>query len=163
MKKIFNLAVIFAALMTAVSFASCDDSDKAEEEVEEQQLTSINVEAGEKYAFSNASNEVSGWFTVTSVSGKAGSKVVVLEINTKGKDAKETKGEFTLGDDSDHTSYLMWNGTTYENVKQTVAVENASAVIFALSSAVDTYTITSATVNNAVNKAGATETKFAKK
>ena len=139
------------------------NKEESTEQVEEQNYFSVSVMSGEKYAFSNAYNEVSGWFTVLSVSGKAGSKVVVLEIISKGRNAKETKGEFTLGDDADHTSFLMWNGTTYEGVKQTVAVANAKSVIFALDSSVDTYTITSATINAKIKNFGATETRIAKK
>lgn len=161
MKKIFNLAVIFAALMTAVSFASCDDDDKADDETQEQQLPEVSVKPGDKFAYSNADNAVAGWIKCISATGTAGSKVVELEIATKKSDAKGQT--FTLGDDKDHTSYLMYDGTAYTNVKQTEAEKNASKIIFCLKSDTDSYLITSATVNNGVKNAGATETKFAVK
>lgn len=168
MKKIFNLAVIFAALMTAVSFTSCTDEDGATKLTEEQALESVDVQAGETYAFTNTSIAnadgtlgKSGFFKVISVEGTAGSKVVELKITTKKDDA--AGDSYFLGDDADHTSYLLWDGEKYINAKQADAVANAAKVIFCLSSASENYTITSGTVNNAVKGAGATKTTFAKK
>lgn len=163
MKKIFNLAVIFAALMTAVSFASCSDEDDASDKVEEQQLASVSVAEGETYAFTNTSMAKSGYFKVVTVSGTKENKnrVVEIKITTKKDDAA---GEtYTLGEDADHTSYLMWDGSAFSNVFQKDAVENAAKIIFCLSTDATGYTITSATVNKAVASAGATETLFAKK
>lgn len=158
MKKIFNLAVIFAALTAAVSFASCSDEDGAEENAMEQQLESIVVEQGKSYSFTNEANAKSGFFKVVSATGVAGSKVVEIKITTKKDDQN---GEtFTLGDDANHTSYLMWDGTAFSNVFQKDAVANASKIIFCLTSDSDSYTITSATVNKGVNAAGATKTLF---
>lgn len=161
MKKIFNLAVIFAALTAAVSFASCSDEDGAEESANEQQLPQINVEVGKSYSFSNTANAKSGFFKVVSATGVAGSKVVEIEITTKKDDQKGTT--FTLGDDTNHTSYLMWDGTAFSNVFQKDAEANAAKIIFCLSSESNSYTITSATVNNKVKNAGATETLFGEK
>lgn len=163
MKKIFNLAVIFAALMTAVSFASCSDEDDASDKVEEQQLTSVSVEKGETYAFTNTSMAKSGYFKVVSVSGTKENKnrVVEIKITTKKDDAAGKT--CTLGEDANHTSYLMWDGSAFSNVFQKDAVENAAKIIFCLSTDATGYTITSATVNKEVDSAGATETLFAKK
>jgi len=162
MKKIFNLAVIFAAMMTAFTFTSCNDEDKAADQVEEQQLESISVEQGKQYGFSNSALGKSGFFKVISAEGKSGSKVVEIKITTKKDDA--AGDTYVLGDDSDHTSYLLWNGEKFENVKQKDAVENADKIIFCLSSAADDYVITSGTVNGPVSKTGkATKTLFSEK
>lgn len=158
MKKIFNLAVIFAAMMTAFTFTSCSDEDKAEEQVQEQQLEQIAVLQGNTYGFSNAALAKSGFFKVISATGTAGSKVVEIEITTKKDDQK---GEiFTLGDDEDHTSYLKWDGTKFENVKQSEAEANADKIIFCLASAENNYVITSATVNNKVKATGKATTTY---
>lgn len=159
MKKIFNLAVIFAALMTAVSFSSCADEDKAADDAEEQALPQITVKEGGKYSFSNSTIGKSGYFKVTSVAGAAGSKVVKFEITTKKDDAKGT--EYELGDDADHTSYLMYKDGTFSNVFQKDAEANAKYIVFCMSSEASSYVLTSATVNNKVKGAGATETLFA--
>lgn len=161
MKKLFNLAVIFAALTAAFTFASCSDEDDAEDNANEQALPSINVQKGKQYSFSNSKIGKSGYFKVIDATGTAGSKVVKIEITTKKDDAK---GEtYELGDDSEHTSYLMWNGSTFENVFQKDAEANAGKIVFCLSSESSLYTITSATVNNKVKNAGATETLFGEK
>jgi hypothetical protein len=161
MKKLFNLAVIFAALTAAFTFASCSDEDDAEDNANEQALPSINVQKGKQYSFSNKEIGKSGYFKVVDATGTAGSKVVKIEITTKKDDAK---GEtYELGDDSEHTSYLMWTGSEFKNVKQSEAVENAGKVVFCLSSESSLYTITSATVNKGVKAAGATETLFGEK
>lgn len=162
MKKIFNLAVIFAAMMTAFTFSSCNDEDKAADQVEEQQLESIAVEQGKQYGFSNSALAKSGFFKVISTEGTAGSKVVEIKITTKKDDA--AGDTYILGDDAEHTSYLLWNGTKFENAKQSVAVENADKIIFCLASAEDKYVITSGTVNGPVSKTGkATKTLFSEK
>ncbi len=158
MKKIFNLVAIFAALAAAFTFASCADESKAEEDTMEQQLPQIIVEANKSYSFNNQTIGKSGYFKVISATGTAGSKVVEIEITTKKDDAKGTV--YTLGDDKDHTSYLMWDGTTFSNVFQKDAVANADKIVFCLASDSDQYVITSATVNKGVNAAGATETLF---
>ncbi len=158
MKKIFNLAVIFAALTAAFTFASCSDEDDAENNSQEQQLESINVKEGEQYSFNNSAVGKSGYFKVLSTSGTAGNKVVEIEITTKKDDAK---GEtYTLGDDANHTSYLMWDGNAFQNVYQKDAEANAGRILFCLASDSDLYQITSATVNNKVKNAGATKTLF---
>ena len=165
MKKIFNLAVIFAALMTAVSFTSCDTSEQdAIDEVGLQGLEQITVKEKGKYAFENQSIGVAGWFEVDSIgASKAKEKVVKLSIITTGKGTKETRETFYLGDDANHTSYLKWNGTTYEDVFQKDAEAAAADIVFCLSSETDAYIITSATVNSKVSAAGATKTLFAEK
>lgn len=158
MKKIFNLAVIFAALTAAFTFASCSDEDDAENNSQEQQLESINVKEGEQYSFTNDEIGKSGYFKVVSTEGTAGSKVVTIKITTKKDEAKGE--EYTLGDDANHTSYLMWDGTTFSNVYQKDAEANANKIVFCLASDSNLYTITSATVNNKVKNAGATKTVF---
>ena len=161
MKKIFNLAVIFAALTAAFTFASCSDEDDAEENAMEQGKPSISVVEGNQYSFSNQEIGKSGYFKVVSTSGTSGSKVVEIKITTKKDDQKGDT--FTLGDDSAHTSYLMWDGSEFKNVFQKDAVANANKIVFCLSSEANDYVITSATVNNGVKAAGATETLFGEK
>lgn len=158
MKKLFNLAVIFAALTAAFTFASCSDEDDAENNAQEQKLESINVKEGEQYSFTNDVVGKSGYFKVVSAEGTKGSKVVTIKITTKKDDAKGE--EYILGDDKDHTSYLMWDGSSFQNVYQKDAEANAGKIIFCLASDTDLYTITSATVNNKVKDAGATKTLF---
>lgn len=162
MKKIFNLVAIFAALAAAVSFASCADENEAETQANDQGLEQISVLQGRQYGFSNSEIGKSGFFKVISTEGTAGSKVVEIEITTKKDDAKGAT--FVLGDDADHTSYLLWNGTEFKNAKQAEAVENAGQIVFCLSSAENNYVITSGTVNNKVNATGkATKTLFSEK
>lgn len=161
MKKIFNLAVIFAALTAAFAFASCADEDSAADDANEQQLPQINVVEGKTYSFSNEANNKSGYFKVLNTAGTAGSKVVEIEITTKKDDQKGEK--FVLGDDASHTSYLKWDGVEFSNVFQKDAEAAAAQIIFCLSSESSQYTITSATVNNKVKNAGATETLFGEK
>ena len=158
MKKLFNLAVIFAALTAAFTFASCSDEDDAENNAQEQKLESINVKEGEQYSFTNDVVGKSGYFKVVSAEGTKGSKVVTIKITTKKDDAKGE--EYILGDDKDHTSYLMWDGSSFQNVYQKDAEANAGKIIFCLASDTDLYTITSATVNNKVKDAGAPKTLF---
>lgn len=158
MKKIFNLAVIFAALTAAFTFASCSDEDDAADNATEQGKPSIDVQEGKQYSFTNSVIGKSGYFKVLSTEGVSGSKVVTFEITTKKDDQKGQ--EFTLGDDASHTSYLRWDGNKFENVYQKDAETYADQIIFCLSSDSNYYTITSATVNNRVKGAGATETLF---
>lgn len=161
MKKIFNLAVIFAALTAAFTFASCSDEDDAEENAMEQGKESISVVEGEQYSFSNQEIGKSGYFKVVSTSGAAGSKIVEIKITTKKDDQKGDT--FTLGDDKDHTSYLRWDGSEFKNVFQSEAEQYAGQIVFCLSSEANDYLITSATVNNKVKSAGATKTLFGNK
>lgn len=141
-------------------------SDKVIDVLPVADIESVDVQAGETYAFTNTSIAnadgtlgKSGYFKVISVEGTAGNKVVELKITTKKDDA--AGDTYKLGDSGENTSYLLWDGEKYINAKQAEAVANAAKVIFCLSSASDTYTITSGTVNNAVKNAGATKTTFA--
>jgi hypothetical protein len=181
MRKNFSLLLLVAALMTAVSFTSCSDEDvltdpdtpteepeKPSEDqdslqvVEPQAEPQVVVQEGEVYVFENAANGVAGMFRVEYTgTEKAGEKVVELLVVVKGSDFGERMSRIYLGDDADHTSYLLWDGEKYINAKQADAVKNAAQVIFCLSSASEKYTITSGTVNNAVKVAGATLTTFA--
>ncbi len=141
MKKIFNLAVIFAALTAAFTFASCDDDEKAEDN---STFTSMQVVAGEKYSFSNSQNNVSGWIKVTAAS--AGS--VTFELNC---DATNQEGaEITLSDAE--TSYLILNGGKLVTSHQANAVENADKVIIALMAG--TQTLGDGNVNTPIKNTG---------
>lgn len=166
MKKIFNLAVIFAALMTAVSFSSCDDAEDDVindfEQGDVTPVTELQVQAGKKY---QAYQEGLAAFTfeVISTSGHYADGTQEVIIKIENADSKKDV-EFTLSDEG--SSYLMRKADgTYEAVGQTVANENASSIVMVLAyknSKAD-YTITSGTVNDTLNKNGAKETKFAEK
>ena len=166
MKKIFNLAVIFAAMMTAVSFTSCDDSeDKVIDNFENDKVTPVTelqVVAGKSYQ-AYQENVAAFTFNVKSTSGsyKDGNQVVEFQIeNADGK--KDVS--FILSDEG--ASYLMRNADgTYEAVKKAVADENADKIVMVLAGANSkaNYTITSGTINTTLKANGAKETKFAEK
>lgn len=162
MKKLFNVAVMFAALATALSFTSCETDEKNEQNVNEQQLTSLEVEVGKKYSFSNGDNDLAGSFEVTDKSDLAGSKTVTMLITC---DKTSQKGdEITLGEAADMPSYVIYDGTKLVTAKQSVAQENASKVIMALKTDASVATITDGTVNKVIGqKADATTTYFAEK
>ena len=164
MKKIFNLAVILATLMGAATFTSCDDDEDGiqkdlnnERKYEKSNELSV-VKDGEYAAYNQSIDGGTLKFKVTNVSGAAGSKVVEFTVELKGDEANGKT--FTIGDDSDHASYFGRVDGKLQACKQAVAVENASNIIFALSSQASDYLITSATVNNGVKAAGATVTTF---
>lgn len=162
MKKIFNLAVILSTLFAGVAFTSCDDSEEdAQEEVDAQQLTQINVEAGKKYSFSCAVK--SGTIEVlncgTEEGGSADDKEVTFKLELKG-DAQNGES-FTLGDVKG-ASYFGYDGTTFKTYKQADAVANPEQILFALNNDAKAFTIESANVNKAVAATSkAPETKFA--
>lgn len=156
MKKIFNLAVILATLMGAATFTSCeDDEEEATKKAEEQGLTEIQVVKGGEYS---ASGAVKGFtFKVTSVEGSYLSKDQVVKLEIDGFD-----GELTLSDKE--ASYLMWTGSQFITATTEVAKADAKSIVMCLActnSKAD-YTITSATINDTMNKLGALETKFSK-
>lgn len=152
MKKIFNLAVIFAALTAAFTFASCgDDDDKAEEN---STFTSMQVQAGEKYSFSNQQNAVSGWIKVTA----AAAGDVTFELTCDGTDQKNV--EINLSDAG--TSYLILSEGQLVTSKQANAVENADKVIIALMAG--TQKLGDGNVNTPIKNTGkAGATLFGKK
>lgn len=156
MKKIFNLAVILATLMGAATFTSCeDDEEEATKKAEEQGLTEIQVVKGGEYS---ASGAVKGFtFKVTSVEGSYLSKDQVVKLEIDGFD-----GELTLSDKG--ASYLMWTGSQFITATTDVAKADAKSIVMCLACANSKadYTITSATVNDTMNKLGALETKFSK-
>lgn len=168
MKKIFNLAFVVASFMGAAVFTSCDKEDK-EDNIEDafedgdtdviMESESLSVVPNQKYAAYNPSiNGGTLNFTVLTVTGEAGSKVVTFKVELKGDDAN---GEtFELGDDKDHTSYFGRIDGKLQACNQATAEKNAANVIFALSSEANNYLITSATVNAKVGAAGAKETRF---
>ena len=166
MKKIFNLAVIFAAMMTAVSFTSCDDSeDDVIEDFEEGNVvavTELQVQAGKSYQ-AYQEGVAAFTFNVTSVSGHYADKSQVVIFEIENADGKKDV-EFELSDAG--SSYLMRTADgTYEAVGKTVADENASSIVMVLACANSSadYTITSGTVNTTLKENGAKETKFAEK
>lgn len=160
MKKLFNVAVMFAALATALSFTSCESDEKNEENVNEQQLTSLEVEVGKKYSFSNGDNGLAGSFEVTDKNDLKGSKTVKMLI-TCDKTGQD-KDEVELGEAADMPSYLIYNGTKLATAKQAEALANAGKVIMALKTDADVATITDGSVNNKIKETGkATATYFA--
>ena len=152
MKKLFNLAVIFAALTAAFTFASCgDDDDKAEEN---STFTSMQVQAGEKYSFSNQQNGVSGWIKVTA----AAAGDVTFELTCDGTEQKNV--EINLSDAG--TSYLILSEGQLVTSKQANAVENADKVIIALMAG--TQKLGDGNVNTPIKNTGkAGTTLFGKK
>ena len=152
MKKIFNLAVIFAALTAAFTFASCgDDDEKAEEN---STFTSMQVQAGEKYSFSNQQNGVSGWIKVTA----AAAGDVTFELTCDATDQKNV--EINLSDAG--TSYLILSEGQLVTSKQANAVENADKVIIALMAG--TQKLGDGNVNTPIKNTGkAGATLFGKK
>lgn len=166
MKKIFNLAVIFAAMMTAFTFTSCDDSeDDVINDFENDKVTAVTelqVQQGKSYQ-AYQEGVAAFTFNVKSTEGsyKDGNQVVVFEIeNANGK----KNVEFTLSDAG--SSYLMKNADgTYEAVGKSVADENADKIVMVLAykNSSANYTITSGTINDTLKSKGAKETKFAEK
>ena len=156
MKKIFNLAVILAALMGAATFTSCeDDEEDSAEKAEAAGLTEIQVVKGGEYSASGAVKAFT--FKVTSVEGSYLSKDQVVKLEIDGFD-----GELTLSDAGN--SYLMWTGSQFITANTATASADAKSIVMCLACAnsKDDYTITSATVNDTMNKLGALETKFSK-
>ncbi len=164
MKKIFNLAVIFAALMTAVSFASCsDDEDDATTKAEEQGKAYVQVKDGDKVYFSNSSvgsDGKGGVIEITSVVTGESDKVVNFTLATKKDEQKKT--EFTIGQSGTNPSYVLWDGSAFKTGKQTDAEENPDQVIFCLASkpseldsslSNSVCVLTSATINTKVKEA----------
>ena len=166
MKKIFNLAVIFAALTAAFTFASCDDDeDDVIDDFENGKANAVaelQVVAGTKYQAYQAGT-AAFTFKVTSTTGHYADKSQVVIFEIENADGKKDV-EFTLSDQGD--SYLMRNADgSYETVGKTVADENADKIVMVLACANSKadYTITSGTINTTLNAKGAKETKFAVK
>lgn len=166
MKKIFNLAVIFAAMMTAVSFTSCDDSeDKVIDNFENDKVTPVTelqVQAGKSYQ-AYQEGVAAFTFNVKSAEGSYKDKNQVVVFQIENADGKKDV-EFTLSDAGD--SYLMRSADgTYSTVSKSVADENADKIVMVLACANSkaNYTITSGTVNTTLKANGAKETKFAEK
>lgn len=156
MKKIFNLAVILAALMGAATFTSCDDDEEdSAEKAQEQALPSVQVVAGGEYSASNPAKSFT--FKVKSVEGSYTTKNQVVVLTIDGFD-----GELTLSDAGN--SYLVWDGSVFTTANTETAKANVKNVVACLACANSSanYTITSATVNDTMNGAGATETLFSK-
>ena len=156
MKKIFNLAVILAALMGAATFSSCeDDEEDSAEKAQEQALPSVQVVAGGEYSASNPAKSFT--FKVKSVEGSYTTKNQVVVLTIDGFD-----GELTLSDAGN--SYLVWDGSVFTTANTATAKANVKNVVACLACANSSanYTITSATVNDTMNGAGATETLFSK-
>lgn len=156
MKKIFNLAVILAALMGAATFTSCeDDEEDSAEKAQEQALPSVQVVAGGEYSASNPAKSFT--FKVKSVEGSYTTKNQVVVLTIDGFD-----GELTLSDAGN--SYLVWDGSVFTTANTEAAKKNVKNVVACLACANSSanYTITSATVNDTMNGAGATETLFSK-
>jgi hypothetical protein len=170
MKKLFNVAVMFAALATALSFTSCESDTKAEEAVIAQQKPELALDAnsiGKTYYFSsnvvdaNGAN-ISGNFKVTAVvPGDDQTVTFTLDCDATGN----KKSEITLSDAG--ASYLLFNGTTLVAAKKAEADAAADKVLFVLANSNKTdatvCTITSGTINSALKAAGALETLFGEK
>ncbi len=164
MKKIFNLAVIFAALATAVSFSSCnDDEEDAIDNAEEQAKAYVQVNVGDKIYFSNSSvgaDGKGGVIEITNVQTSESDKVVSFKLATKKDDQK--KVEFTIGQSGSNPSYVLWDGTEFKTGMQADAEAAPAQVVFCLASnpndldaslSKSACVLTSATVNNPVKKA----------
>ncbi|MBO7507973.1 MAG: hypothetical protein J6T67_11410 [Paludibacteraceae bacterium] len=139
-------------MTAAFTFASCgDDDDKAEEN---STFTSMQVQAGEKYSFSNQQNGVSGWIKVTA----AAAGDVTFELTCDGTDQKNV--EINLSDAG--TSYLILSEGQLVTSKQANAVENADKVIIALMAG--TQKLGDGNVNTPIKNTGkAGTTLFGKK
>lgn len=166
MKKIFNLAVIFAAMMTAFTFTSCDDSeDDVINDFENDKVTAVTelqVQQGKSYQ-AYQEGVAAFTFNVKSADGHYANKSQVVVFEIENADGKKNV-EFTLSDAG--SSYLMRNADgTYEAVGKSVADENADKIVMVLACANSKadYTITSGTINDTLKKNGAKETKFAEK
>lgn len=170
MKKFFNVAVMFAALATALSFTSCDTDGDANDAVADQQLPELNLDAesiGKTYQFSSGvvnSDGVnySGQFKVTDVNIDQNS--VTFEITCKATGDK--KHEITLSDAGNSYAMVGEEGNII-GAKKAVADAAADQVIFVLLGAnradKTVCTITSGTKNNTLATNGAKETLFAVK
>lgn len=170
MKKLFNVAVMFAALATALSFTSCDTDGEANDAVAEQQLPELNLDAtsvGQTYQFSSGvvnSDGVnySGKFKVTDVNIDENS--VTFEITCKATGDK--KHEITLSDAGNSYAMVGEEGNII-GASKTTADAAADKVIFVLLGSNRTdktvCTITSGTKNQTLSDNGAKETLFAVK
>lgn len=170
MKKLFNVAVMFAALATALSFSSCNPDDEAEKNVNEQQLPELNLtekNIGQTFEFSSGvvntdGENYSGKFKVTDVNVSENS--VTFEITCKA--TGDRKHEITLSDTGNSYAMVGEDGNII-GAKKAVADEAADQVIFVLLGAnrsdKTVCTITSGTKNSTLAEKGATETLFAVK
>ena len=171
MKKLFNVAVMFAALATALSFTSCETTDeKSETNVNKQQLPELNLtekNIGQTFDFSsgvvNADGEnYSGKFKVTDVNVSENS--VTFEITCKA--TGDRKHEITLSDAGNSYAMVGEEGNII-GAKKAVADAAADQVIFVLLGAnradKTVCTITSGTKNQTLSDNGAKETLFAVK
>lgn len=170
MKKLFNVAVMFAALATALSFSSCNPDDEAEKNVNEQQLPELNLtekNIGQTFEFSSGvvntdGENYSGKFKVTDVNVSENS--VTFEITCKA--TGDRKHEITLSDVGNSYAMVGEDGNII-GAKKAVADEAADQVIFVLLGAnrsdKTVCTITSGTKNSTLAEKGATETLFAVK
>lgn len=165
MKKIFNLAVMFAALTAAFTFASCDDSEDdvidGFEEGKVTAVTELQVQSGKSYQ-AYQEGVAAFTFNVKSAEGHYADKSQVVVFEIENADGKKDV-TFTLSDAG--ASYLMKTADGYEAVGKAVADQNASSIVMVLACANSKadYTITSGTVNDTLKQNGAKETKFAEK
>lgn len=164
MKKIFNLAVTFAAMMTAFTFTSCDEKEEqAINNAEEQALAYVQVKQGDKVYFSNSSvgeDGKGGVIEITEVVTSETEKKVTFKVATRKDEQK--KDEITIGQAADEASYVLWNGSKFEKGFQADAVANPGQVVFCLASKPNEINsalsnsacvLTSATINNKVKEA----------
>ena len=135
MKKLFNVAVMFAALATALSFSSCNPDDGSEENVNEQQLPELNLtekNIGQTFDFSSGvvnadGDNYSGKFKVTDVNVSENS--VTFEITCKA--TGDRKHEITLSDAGNSYAMVGEEGNII-GAKKAVADAAADQVIFVL-------------------------------
>lgn len=180
MKKLFNLAVIFAALTAAFTFSSCnDDEDDAIDEAVSQNLDYVKVSVGDKIYFANTSvgeDGKGGVIEITNVVNSATDKKVGFKVATKKDEQK--KQEFEIGQGANDPSYVLWIGGEFKTGMQPDAKANPGAVVFCLASDPTELSgsflstdcvLTSASINGAVKAAAAASnitlvnTKFGKK
>ncbi len=164
MKKIFNLAVSFAALMSAFTFASCtEDEEKAIDEAVKEGKAYVQVAGGEKVNFYNeAVDGKGGVIEIGDVKASEDDKTVTFTIATKKDPQKKTP--FTIGQSKELPSYFGWDGTTFKTYKQADATANPDQIILCVASkpseidatVTDAVCIlTSATINKGVKDAAA--------
>lgn len=154
MKKLFNVAVMFAALATALSFSSCESDDTATEEVKEQQLDEIQAVVGEKVAFSSEvcdanGKNLSGYMKFTAVTGGE-DQSVTLELDCDATSQKNV--EIILSDKG--FSYLAFMDGALKAIGKSDADANPDKVLFVLSNDGTDCTITSGDINNALSATG---------
>ncbi len=162
MKKFFNLSVVVAVLamlMSSVAVSSCSDDDDddststsnlatALSNVKTSSATSISVATGDTVVFYNATMNKADYLVVTD----AASSYITFKVGGS---------SITLGDDTDASSYLLYQSGSYKKAQFSEASQNIPAIILEKKSGA--ATAESATLASSSTISGtATKTVFAK-